>query len=149
MPDIAPNSDISAPGWTAVPSGQLYTTIDEASASDADYIYSPISGISNASFGLASPISAGTQQVSFRMSSTSLSPANVRIRFLDSLNVSVGVTADQPLTATLTTYTLAVVLSNTATRVRVEVTPGSSFPIGVLSLDGNAIALDAQYISFV
>ena len=38
---LRPTSDISTNGWTSSLGGALYAAVDEVSADDADYIYSP------------------------------------------------------------------------------------------------------------
>lgn len=41
---LRPNADTSTSGWTATPSGTLYTTVDEVTADDADYVQAATTG---------------------------------------------------------------------------------------------------------
>lgn len=112
--------DVTTTGWTATPSGDYYTTLDEAVASDTDYITSPTLGTGGPITMSIEPVTAGTYDVQIR-AAYSGSAGQVRANLLNSSNVSQGVSSWQTLTSSPTTYTLSVTTTGTATRVRIEV----------------------------
>ncbi len=113
-----PNSDILTTGWTAVPGGSLYSTLDEASADDGDYITRAQAGTEPAVFGIPS-LPSGANTIRIRASATSGS-GQVRVLLLDGSGSTVGTSAWQSIDATPTTYALSVVASAAAERVRIE-----------------------------
>ena len=118
---LRPSADLVPGGWTATPSGPLYDAINEATASDTDYITSPDLA-TPAVFALSASAPAGSFNVRVR-ASRSDAAGQVRVRFLDESNTDVGGTAWQTLTNTPTTYTLSATTTATATRARIEVQP--------------------------
>jgi hypothetical protein len=112
--------DVTTTGWTATPSGDYYATLDEAVASDTDYITSPTLGTGGPITMSIEPVTAGTYDVQIR-AAYSGSAGQVRANLLNSSNVSQGVSSWQTLTSSPTTYTLSVTTTGTATRVRIEV----------------------------
>lgn len=117
-----PSADVSATGWTASTGSDLFAMIDEASASDADYITSPtITGsTAPATFTLAYPLNTGSWTLSVR-AKTSTGTATLRLYLLNDANTVVGTSGDQTITSSFTTYQLAVTSSGPATRARVEI----------------------------
>ena len=125
-----PGSDITTTGWTGTPDNVTkYANIDEASASDTDYITSPqITGVvAPITFGIKdqngnpNTLPAGTWSVSVRANFTEGTTApQFRIALLDSGGVSVGNSAYQLVTASYATYTLPVTTTGIAARIRIE-----------------------------
>lgn len=125
-----PGSDITTTGWTGTPDNVTkYANIDEASASDTDYITSPqITGVvAPITFGIKdqngnpNTLPAGTWSVSVRANFTEGTTApQFRIALLDSAGVSVGNSAYQLVTASYATYTLPVTTTGIAARIRIE-----------------------------
>lgn len=118
----APSSDVTVTGWTSSAGGALYATIDEASYDDGDYIVSPtISGsTAPATFGLGSTLAAGNYTIGIR-AKTSTGTATMRVYLVNDSGTSQGVTADQTITSTYTTYSLPVTTTGSATRAKVEI----------------------------
>lgn len=119
-----PNSDIVVSGWTGDPdNANLYANIDEATASDAEYIDSP--GLSatatTCTFGLSLTLAAGTYDVGVRAQWVSQS-GQLRVVLLDAGGTSVGASSYQALTSSATSYTLPVTITGSATQARIEAT---------------------------
>jgi hypothetical protein len=118
-----PVSDISTTDWApSTPAAPLYSMIDEVAYDDADYIYSAVSGISDAIFGISPTMAVGDRTVNFRAFTTS-STVQMRVRLLDSGGASVGVTSYQTITTSPTTYSLAITLTGVAARASIETIP--------------------------
>lgn len=119
---IRPSSDVTTTGWTGTPDNtNLYTNIDEVTASDSDYITSPtITGGESIVFGLSSSIAAGTWDVHYRANYTG-SSSQVRIHLVDAGGTDVGVGSWQTVTSTYALYTSSVTTTGTAVRVKIEV----------------------------
>lgn len=118
-----PNSDVTVTGWTGSPDNtNLYTNIDETTASDTDYILSPSVSDSPgpAIFGITPSLSAGSYTVKVRARRTG-SVGQVRALLVDSSGTTVGTSSWQSLTTTATTYDLAITTTGTAARLRFEV----------------------------
>ena len=139
MPTVFPSSDINAAGWTAVPPGPLFDTLNEADPSDSDYIWSRALDATTAKLGLGATVPPGTHNVNIR-AYTNTGTARVRVRLLDSADNTVGVSAEQVVDIYPTTYTLAVVVSAPASRVWVEINPS---PV-IEDLEGALAYNDAQ-----
>lgn len=118
-PTNGPTSDISAPGWTAVPSGSLYSTLDESSPDDADYITTVIAGASPAVMGIG-PLPAGTYTLRVR-AGTDMGSGVLRVRLQATDGAVLATSADQAITTAPTTFTLTMTITATATRVALEV----------------------------
>lgn len=121
---FSPSADVQIAGWTPTPAGAIFDTLNEADTpSDADYVTSPLlrSAAELCIMALSSSMAAGNYTVSVRAATTS-GTGNLRARFLDASGADVGVTALQAITSTLTTYSLSVTLTGTATQVQLEVT---------------------------
>ena len=117
-----PSSDVVTGGWVGVPNSALFANIDEATASDADYIDSPALSLSpQATFGLSVSLAAGTYDVGIRAQWVSTS-GQLRVVLLDSGGTSVGASSYQALSSSLTTYTLPVTITGSATQARIEAT---------------------------
>lgn len=115
----APTSDIHTGGWTATPTGAVFATVDESSASDADFVTSP--GLADGFVvGLATALASGSQTVQVRADS-STAGVSMRVVMLSAADAPVGTSAWQALTTTPTTYAMAVTLSASSDRMRVEV----------------------------
>lgn len=125
-----PGSDITTTGWTGTPDNVTkYANIDEAAASDTDYITSPqITGVvAPITFGIKDqngnpntlPVGAWDVSVRANFSEGTTAPT-FRIALLDSGGVSVGNSAYQLVTASYATYTLPVTTTGIAARIRIE-----------------------------
>lgn len=112
--------DVSSPGWGST-SGDQASAIDEAVASDVEYVTSPIlQGTTTPSlFSLTTPLVAATYNFNGR--GKVASRGRMRFNFLSAGNASVGVSAWQSLTTALATYAFTVTLSATATQLQIEV----------------------------
>lgn len=120
---IYPTSDITTAGWTPTPGGTYYTCVDEVAADDADYITSPFIGAATAPITMGingAPIAIGTYTINVR-ARTQNGTATLRVYLLDSSGAQVGVTANQTINTTPTTYALSITTTGTASRVRIEV----------------------------
>jgi hypothetical protein len=117
-----PNSDVTVTGWTSSAGGSLYATVDEATPDDSDYIVTPTitSSTAPATFGLNQTLPAGNYTVGIR-AKTSSGTATLRAYLLNGSNTSQGVTADQTITSTFTTYSLPITTTGSATRIKIEV----------------------------
>jgi hypothetical protein len=117
-----PSTDITVTGWVGSPdNSNLYNNIDESAASDADYIISPnLATNSSIIMGLSTPMLADTYEISVRGKYISGS-GSVRVLLLDGANAVLATSSWQSLTTGYATYILNVVLTSTATRVKVEV----------------------------
>jgi hypothetical protein len=126
-----PGSDITTTGWTGVPDNtNKYANIDEASASDTDYIQSPtVSGtVAPIIFGIvdqgggANTLPVGTWDVHVRATYIDgLTASQVRVTLLDSGGTSVGASSWQTVTSSFATYTLSITTTGIAARIKVEV----------------------------
>lgn len=119
-----PNSDVSVTGWTSSDAQPLYSDIDEVTANDVDYIYSPtLSGsLTSAVFGLSLSIPSGTHSIRIRAQRTAAT-GDVRVLLLDSSGTTVGTSSWQTLTAAFANYILSVTTTGTAARISIEVRP--------------------------
>lgn len=116
-----PNSDVVVTGWTASTGTVLYDMIDEASASDADYIISPgLSSPAPAVFGLNASLASGTYDVRVRARRTA-SSGEIRVLLQDSGGTTVGTSGWQSLSGSFATYVLNVTTTGSAARARIEV----------------------------
>lgn len=113
-----PDADVSGAGWVASTGTDLFAMIDELSAGDADYIDSPTITGTPAWYiaRLKYPLATGDRVPPVRASVPGGS-GTLKVRFENDAGTVVGTAADQAVTGTLTTYTLAVTLSGTATRM--------------------------------
>ncbi len=118
-----PNADLTVTGWTASGGGSLFDMIDEASASDADYITSPALSPSTApaTFGLQYPLAAGTWTIGIRARTTA-GAGTLTVELLDSGGTVVGTSAGQALTTTFATYSLSITTTGVAARARITIT---------------------------
>jgi hypothetical protein len=112
--------DVTTTGWTATPSGAYYATLDEATASDTDYITSPTLGTGSPITMSIESVPAGSYDVQVRAAYAG-SAGQVRVVLLNASNVSQGTSSWQTLTASAVTYTLPVTTTGAATRIRIEV----------------------------
>ena len=117
-----PVADVSVAGWAPSTGSDVFAVLDEDAESDADFVTSPaLSGTATtATMTLDKAYPAGTYSVKVRASVDS-GAGTLRVRMLSGADASVGVTADQAITTTPTTYTLPVTVSADAIRIRVEV----------------------------
>lgn len=145
-----PASDQITAGWTPSAGAVLYDMIDEASASDADYITSPLLEYpaGPAQFSLTEPIPDDNCVVQIRARRTE-SAGQVRARLIDAQGAAVGVSAWQSLTADFQTYDLALTTTGTATALRIDARRDvtQEFPDGLLMLGNQAVYLDTDYVS--
>lgn len=118
-----PTSDILTTGWTASTGSDLYAMVDESTASDSDYITSPLlSSPTPNTFGITPSAPTGTHTVRIRGSRTETT-GQVRVHLLDASNAVMGSSAWQALTSSFTTYPLSITTSGAATRMQIEVAP--------------------------
>jgi hypothetical protein len=117
-----PASDITTTGWSAVPPGSLFSAVDEASASDTDYIVSPDLAASPGPvvMGLDQSVPAGSYTVNVR-ARYSLTGGQFRVSLLDSGGTSVGTSAWIALTGSFAAYPISLTTTGTAARVKIEV----------------------------
>jgi hypothetical protein len=113
-----PVSDVTPAGWTASTGVDLYATVDEVSASSTDYMQSPTITATPVwcVLGLDYPIASGNRTVGV-MGFTDTGTATMKVRLQDDSGTVVGSAADQAVTATPTSYNLAITLSGPATRL--------------------------------
>lgn len=118
-----PVSDVTVTGWVGSAGGALAALINENVASDAEYITSPaLSGSATAAiFNLDKTYMAGTYSVKVR-AAVDTGSGVLRVKLLNGSNVQQGVTADQAISTVVTTYTLPITITGSATRISVEVT---------------------------
>lgn len=125
-----PGGDVTTTGWTGVPDNtNKYTNIDEASASDADYITSPPVTGSPAPItmlwadqnGGLNTVPVGTWDVKIRANfSDGATAAQVRVVMLNGGTV-VGTGAWNTTTGTYTVYTNSITTTGVSDRFRIEV----------------------------
>jgi hypothetical protein len=116
-----PASDLLVAGWSAVPGPELYATLDEAVANDADYVSSPaLGGGSPATLGFNAPLPAGMYTLRIRARSVG-STGQARVQLLDASNTAQGSSAWQALTASFATYELSITTTGTSARLQLEV----------------------------
>lgn len=117
-----PGADVSGVGWTASSGAVLFEMVDEASASDADYIISPTLSGSTAPVTLALlyPLAAGAWALGVR-ARTSSGAGTLTLELLNGAGTVVGTSSAQAITSTFATYTLAVTASAPASRVRITI----------------------------
>lgn len=113
-----PGSDIAVSGWSAIPSGALYATMNEAVADDNNYARSPDLVIP-ATMGLDYPMPIGSYNIDVRFKSANA--GQVRINLLDAGGSSVGISSWQSSTTSFATYSLSVTTTGIATQFRIEV----------------------------
>ena len=116
------SSDITTTGWTPSAGAVLFDMIDEAVASDADWISSPDLGASPgpAVFRLSGSIAAGAVDVMVRARRVS-SVGQIRVLLQNNAGTTIGTSAWQSLTDTFATYTLSVTTTGITDRARIEV----------------------------
>lgn len=114
-----PAADVTTTGWTTSTGSSFFALIDETSASDADYIDSPtITGTPEwITLGLQYPLATGARVVPVR-ASVSTGAGTLKVQLVDNSGTVVGSAADQAVTATPTTYNLAITISGPATRIK-------------------------------
>jgi len=120
---IYPNSDITTTGWTATPGPTFFSMLNEVGSPDrANYVTSPLIDGSQGPLVMGEAISmaAGSYNVNIDSFYTG-NAGQVRCLLLDSGGSTVGTSSWQALTASATTYNLAVTTSGTTTRIRIEV----------------------------
>lgn len=126
-----PGSDITTTGWYGTPDNVTkYANIDEASASDTDYITSPpVTGtVDPITFGIKdqtgnpNTLPVGTWDVTVRANyGEGLTASQVKVTLLDSGGASVGTSAWQTVTTSYADYTLSITTTGIAARIRIEV----------------------------
>jgi len=96
--------------------------LDEAVASDTDFITSPVINGSQgpAIFGLGNTLAAGTYDIRIRARRTDAA-GDIRLLLLDGSNATQGTSSWQSLTASFAPYTLSVTTTGSAVRARLEV----------------------------
>lgn len=112
-----PASDLVTTGWTATPGAEFWSMLNETTADDANYVTGPVGTSEPLSMTLDETMPAGSHVVRIRAKGNI---GSVRAVLLDDSNISVGATSWQPLSSSWTTYSLGVVLTSSATRIRLE-----------------------------
>jgi hypothetical protein len=140
---VVPTSDVSTTGWTATPSGSIFSVLDEDPYDDADYATSNVSGASALILGQSASLPANTH-VQYVRASCSTGSTQIRVSLLDGANAVQGYSAWQTIDTTPTTYQLSVTTTGAATRVQIEIGVD-----GMLSLDGGAMSLDGGLMGLV
>lgn len=140
----APSSDITTTGWTLSAGAQAFDLVDEAVASDADYVTSPVLNGSQGPLvvGVAS-IAAGSHVVNVRARFTGTS-GRLKASLLDGADVSQGESAWQFLSPAFADYAIPITTTGEAVRLRIDVDTLEgviSLDSGLLSLDGGILAL--------
>jgi hypothetical protein len=115
-------SDVTVTGWVVTGAATHAAALNEDTADDGAFTTSPaLSGTpSSITMALDEPRPAGTYTERFRVNVSS-GTGNCRVVALNDAGTVQGQTADQAITSTLTTYTLPLTQSGTATRLRVDV----------------------------
>lgn len=115
-----PTADVTDGTWTATPTGDLYSRIDEGlPANLTDYISSPVPGATDVVMAIG-PLPPGTYQISVT-AATNFGASTLTVALLDNSLTELG-SASQALTSTPTAYTLDVtVAGGTATRVSLSI----------------------------
>jgi len=119
---IYPNTDITTTGWTATPGASFYGMVNESSPNDSNYDTSPVIDTTQGPLimGLDTSLAAGSWTVNLRGLYLG-NGGQARGLLLDSGGSTVGTSSWQTLTASATTYNLAVTTTGTATKIRIEV----------------------------
>lgn len=115
-------SDVTVTGWVITGAATHAAALNEDTADDGTFTTSPaLSGTpSSITMALDEPRPAGTYTERIRVNVSS-GAGNCRVVALNDAGTVQGQTADQSITSTLTTYTLPLTQSGTATRLRVDV----------------------------
>jgi len=116
-----PSGDVTTGGWTPTPSGDLWPTIDEDTASTTDYITSP-DDTTSAVFALTPTMPVGTFTVGVG-GRRSGATGQLRIVALNSVGSAVGATSWQTLTTSWAVYSLSLTTTDAATQFRIELQP--------------------------
>jgi len=145
MATVAPTSDVSVVGWTAEPPGNKYEAIDEASPSDADYIWSYTDGAAPATFGLSSTIPAGTHTINLR-SFVNQGTASMRVRLLNGSDVVQGTSNYVTINTVATTYPISITTTGDATRLRIELS--DVLPAEILMVGIDPLSWNGEFLSF-
>jgi hypothetical protein len=122
VPIYRPNSDILKVGWVGSPDNtNLYANIDEVSASDSDYITSPLIIVSEESvFGMDGRSSTGVWTFNFKAKFNG-SPSQMRVHLLDNSNGILGTSEWQTVLGTYDLYSLSLFCTGSAERFKIEV----------------------------
>ena len=124
---VWPKADVLAAGWTGVPNNtSKVANINEAAASDSEYVISP--GLAAAPdpfvFDLSGTWAAGTLDVHIREQAVPFytgQTVQLRVLLLDAGGKTVGTGAWRTLTGSYATYTDTITTTGTATQGRLEV----------------------------
>jgi hypothetical protein len=108
-----PSSDIAANGWSST-GATMWGVINETTASDVDYIYSP-DGTTSTTLCLSPTLNAGTYLISVRARRSS-SGGQLRLNF-----GAAGVSAWQNLTTSFAQFDIPITLSSSASSVIIEI----------------------------
>lgn len=117
-----PSGDVITTGWTATPGPSHWDMLNEVTPDDADYVASPVlnGSAQNEIQQLNGTLPAGKYNIRIR-AAVSTGTAVLRVYLLDDSNASQGVSADQTINTTITTYTLPITTTGSATRIKYEV----------------------------
>ena len=123
-----PSSDITDGAWTPSTGSDLYATIDETSASDADYAYTNSNSTMRVALGALSPPDSGTQTLRYRIKGSAEKKAIAR---LIEGTTTVQSWTDDPIPETLTTKAQTVTNSisdYSNLRFEIEIADATSTP---------------------
>jgi len=118
---VTPASDIITAGWTAMPSGSFYTTLNEVTENDSNYVTSPaIPTTNNITFGLSATLPAGnwTMNIAAYYSGTS---GKVRAHLQNSSGTDQGVSSWITLGSSVADYQVQITTTGASTQVMLEV----------------------------
>jgi hypothetical protein len=115
-------SEVGSSGFTPTGAATNAAALIEDAASDAEYL---TTGALNSTpqgitLQLDKPVPVGTRSESVR-ASVSSGTGFVRVTLLNDSNVVQGTSADQPITATPTTYALPITTTGVATRKKIDI----------------------------
>jgi len=119
-----PGADVLSTGWQASSGTDLFAMLDEATASDTDYIYRSLTGSDPYVFdlyqtGVGYTLPVGTHTIRMRPQVTT-GTAQMRLLLLDSSNATVGTGDWQSVTTSWATTEFTITTTAEATRGRIE-----------------------------
>lgn len=120
---IYPDTDVTTTGWTATPGPTFFSMLNEVgSPNRSNYVTSPLIDGAQGPLIMGEDTSMPAGSYTVNIDAQYIGNAGqVRCLLLDSGGSTVGTSSWQTLTATATTYNLAVTTTGTATQIRVEV----------------------------
>lgn len=144
-----PSSDSTTTGWTST-AGTFWSTLDEESANDSDYVTSPDIGagyVNPLILGLNRSLPAGNYNINVRAKYLNIL-SQFKIVLLDDSNVEVGQSSWQEVSSSYSTYQMLVSPTDTATKIKIVVSLPQiegelSYNDGTLSIGDDRIGYTA------